>query len=188
MVLILPAAQQDALSLHCDDEGLLGTRAVVSYNETERQYSTLLYHRLEQLLKGERNDLLIVRKYPREPGRLGIMPTPAEIDRRALRVAFVERMAADTLVFLTDHAPGGPVAQWSDPEGRLTETRKFPSRYPHIIIVRQDVYADRDTELPDHVQWHARRLQNHRRSMKFNQTLDLLSLGIEAAKLLTRQP
>jgi hypothetical protein len=188
MVLILPAAQQDALSLHCDDEGLLGSRAVVSYNETEQQYSTLLYRRLEQLLKGERNDLLIVRKYPREPGRLGIMSTPPEIDRRALRLSFVERMATDALVFLTDHAPGGPIAQSCDPEGRLTETRKFPTRYPHIIIERQDAYADRGSGLPDHIEWHARRLQNHRRSMKFNQMLDLLSLGIEAAKLLTRQP
>lgn len=188
MVLILPAAQQDALRLHCDDEGLLGTRIVMAYNETEQQYSTLLYRRIEQLLKGERNDLLIVRKYPREPRRLGVMPTPAEIDRQALRVAFVERMATDALVFLTDHAPGGPVAQSCDLNGRLVETRKFPTRYPHIVIERQDVYADRATDLPDHIQWCARRLQNHRRSMRFNQMLDLLGLGIEAAKLLTRQP
>jgi len=186
MVMTLPAAHQDVLSLHLDDEGLLGARAVTAYNETEQRYSTLLYRRIEQLLKGERNDLLILRKYPREPGRLGVMSTPAEIDRGALRVELVERMATDALVFLTDHAPGGPVAQSSDAAGRLTETRKFPTRYPHIIIERQDVYSAGGTDRPDHIQWYARRLQNHRRSMRLNHMLDLLGLGVEAAKLLAR--
>ena len=68
----LPAAHQDALRLHLDDEGLLGDRSMTPYNETEQQYSTLLYKRIEQLLKGERNDLLLLRKYPPEPGRLGV--------------------------------------------------------------------------------------------------------------------
>src|SRR4051794_25696580 len=140
VVMTRSAAHQSVLSLHFDDDGLLGARTVTAYNETEQQYSTLLYRRIEQLLKGERNDLLLLRKYPHEPGRLGVMSTPVEIDRSALRVVFVEQMATDALVFLTDHAPGGPVAQARDAEGRLTETRKFPTRYPHIIIERLDVY------------------------------------------------
>src|SRR6266511_1031469 len=102
MVANRSAAHHDVLSLHFDDEGLLGDRTVTAYNETERQYSTLLNGRIEQLLKGERNDLLILRKYPREPGRLGVMSTPVNIDRRALRLEYVERMATDALVFLTD--------------------------------------------------------------------------------------
>jgi hypothetical protein len=186
MVTDLPTAHQDALSLHFGDEGLLGYRSVTSYNRTEQQYSTLLYRRIEQLLKGQRNDLLMLRKYPGEPGRLGVMPTPAGLDRGALRLERVERMAIDALVFLSAHAPGGPVAQAVDASGRLTEIRKFPTRYPHIIIERQDVYRDGGEGRPDHIQWHARRLQNQRRSMRVNQMLDLLGLGVEAAKLLMR--
>jgi hypothetical protein len=186
VVMTRSAAHQSVLSLHFDDDGLLGARTVTAYNETEQQYSTLLYRRIEQLLKGERNDLLLLRKYPHEPGRLGVMSTPVEIDRSALRVVFVEQMATDALVFLTDHAPGGPVAQARDAEGRLTETRKFPTRYPHIIIERLDVYQGGGVESPIHIQWSARRLQNHRRSMRLNNMLDLLGLGVEAAKLLVR--
>jgi hypothetical protein len=157
-----------------------------AYNETERQYSTLLYRRIEQLLKGEREDLLILRTYPREPGRLGVMSTPVEIDRSALRIEYVHQMALDALVFLTDHAPGGPVAQVRGDDGRLTETRKFPTRYPHIVIERLDVYPHVGAARPDHIQWQARRLQNHRRSLRLNNMLDLLGLGVEAVKLLAR--
>jgi hypothetical protein len=186
MVMNLPSAQQDALSLHLDDAGLLGDRRVTSYNPTEQRYSTLLYHRIEQLLKGERNDLLLLRKYPREPGRIGVMSTPADLNRGRLRIEQVERMATDALVFLSAHTPGGPVAQSVDAEGRLLETRKFPTRYPHIIIERLDVYDDGDEGRPDSIQWLARRLQNHRRSMRLNQMLDMIGLGVEAAKLLIR--
>jgi len=186
MVMTLPAAHQDALRLHLDDEGLLGDRSMTPYNETEQQYSTLLYKRIEQLLKGERNDLLLLRKYPPEPGRLGVMSTPTEIDRGALRVHLVERMATDALVFLSAHSPGGPVAQSVDADGRLTEIRKFPTRYPHIVIERLDVYAAPAGARPEYIQWQARRLQNQHRSMRLNQMLDLIGLGVEAAKLLAR--
>ena len=35
-----------------------------AYNNAEQRYSGLLYRRIEQLLKGERNSLLLLRKYP----------------------------------------------------------------------------------------------------------------------------
>lgn len=186
MVMDVPVAHLDTLTLHFDDEGLLGGRSASAYNATEQAYSLLLYKRIEQLLKGERNDLLILRKYPSEPGRLGAMPTPSTLDRRALRLDRVERMATDALVFLSAHSPGGPVAQQRDADGHLTEVRKFPTRYPHIIIERIDVYRDEDRERPGYIQWHARRLQNHRASIRLNNMLDILGLGVEAAKLLIR--
>jgi len=186
MVLHVPVAHQDALMLHFDDEGLLGGRSTTDYNDTEQQYSLLLYNRIEELLKGERNDLLLLRKYPAEPGRLGAMPTPMTLLRSSLRIDRVERMATDALIFLSAHSPGGPVAQYVDTDGRLVETRKFPTRYPHIIIERLDVYGEREQGTPDYIQWHARRLQNHRQSIRLNTMLDLLGLGVEAAKLFVR--
>ena len=167
--------------VHYDEEGLLGNRPAAAYNPAEQQYSSLLYGRLEQLLKGERNDLMILRRYPMEPNRLGVMPTPNELDRRALRIRVVERMATDALVFLSAHTPGGPVAQQSDGNGYLIETRKFPTRFPHIIIDRVDAYRD-GTDCPEYIQWCARRVQNHRSSIRLNQMLDVANLGIEAAK------
>ena len=70
------AEHQSAPHLHFDEEGLLSVRMAAGYNRAEQQYSTLIYRRIEQLLKGERNRLLLLRKYPLETNRLGIMPTP----------------------------------------------------------------------------------------------------------------
>jgi|SoiMethySBSTD1v2_1073268.scaffolds.fasta_scaffold863496_1 hypothetical protein len=170
-------------SVHYDDEGLLGVRRAAAYNPTEQDYSMLLYKRIEQLLKGQRNDLLILRKYPSEPDRLGTMPTPAELDREALRIDRVERMATDVLVFLSARAPGGPIAQQIDTDGRLSEIRKYPTRFPHIIIERLDRYESPDHELPEYIQWQARRVQNQRRNMRVNQMLDIANLSLEAARL-----
>lgn len=186
MVIQAQTPHHDQLTFHFDDEGLLGGRTATEYNATEQEYSLLLYRRIEQLLKGERNDLLILRKYPEQAERLGAMPTPASLNRASLRLDRVERMATDALIFLSAHSPGGPVAQFVDTEGRLVETRKFPTRYPHIIIERVDVYSDAEPAHPLYVQWHARRLQNHRRSIRLNNMLDLLGLGVEAAKLFIR--
>jgi hypothetical protein len=177
---------QHVPSLHYDDEGLLGIRRATEYNETEQQYSMLLYKRIEQLLKGQRNDLLILRKYPDDAGRLGAMPTPTWLDRLALRIDRVERMATDVLVFLSARAPGGPIAQQVDEQGQLLEIRKYPTRFPHIVIERVDVYDGgvMRRDLPEYIQWHARRLQNQRRTLHVNQLLDIAGLGVEAAKLL----
>jgi len=37
------------------EESLLGIRAAATYNRAEREYSALLYRRIEQLLKGQRS-------------------------------------------------------------------------------------------------------------------------------------
>jgi hypothetical protein len=170
-------------SLHYHDEGLLGVRRASDYNSTERQFSMLLYGRLEQLLKGQRNKLLVLRTYPHEPDRLGAMPTPAALDRTALRIDRVERMATDVLAFLSARAPGGPVAQQLGTDGSLSEIRKYPTRYPHIIIERTDYYGIENRELPEQIQWSARRVQNQRRTMRFNHMLDLAGIGVDVAKL-----
>ena len=171
-------------SIHYDDEGLLGLRAASAYNATEQQYSMLLYKRIEQLLRGQRNDLLILRKYPHEPQRLGAMPTPNSLDRSALRIDRVERMSTDVLVFLSTPGPGGPVGQSLDQDGRLSEIRTYPTRFPHIIIERVDVYGDTGHALPEFIQWFARRVQNSRRNLRLNNMLDAASLGFDVVKLL----
>ncbi len=168
--------------VHGHEEGLLGLRPLSPYNEAEQRYSTLLYRRIEELLKGQRNSLLILRKYPAEPNRLGIMSTPGDIQREALRLHVVEKMAMDALVFLSELSTGGPVAQESDGNGLLVETRKFPTRYPHIIIERVDRFVD-GAETAQSIEWCARRVQNQRASTRINRMLDAANLGVDLVKL-----
>src|SRR5512144_214960 len=170
--------------LHAGD-GLLGLRPAVDYDQAEQKYSALLYQRLDQLLKGQRNTLLMLRRYHREPNRLGVMPTPPDINRRALRITTVEKMALDLLAFLAEPCLGGPIAQEIDAEGRVTEHRQFPTQYPHILIDRIDAFGD-DGKSPEWTEWWAQRVQNQRSSTLVNRMLDAANLGLELAKLLSR--
>lgn len=171
--------------LHYEDEGLLGLRPSAAYNMAEQRYSTLLYRRLEQLLKGERNELLLMRKHPPDPHRLGIMSTPLDIDRGALRIDVVERLATDALVFLSERSVGGPVAQEIDEDGALVETRKYPTRYPHIIIERVDSYPP-GADVPLFIQWSARRVQNAHTMAIVGRVFDMANLGIDVARFFIR--
>jgi hypothetical protein len=164
------------------EDALLGMVTRQPYNATEQQYSRLLGDRLEQLLRGQRNDLLLLRKYHRDPRRLGIMPTPRGLNRRQLRIDVAEEMAMHLIAFLADSTVGGPVAQETDPEGRVTEIRQFPTRYPHIVIRRTDGYPEIDLRTPDWTEWRAERVQNQRTSTLVNRMLDAANLGVELAK------
>ena len=62
----------------------------------------------------------------------------------------------------------------------VVETRKFPTRYPHIIIERVDVFAN---SAPTYVEWRALRLQNQRKHMRIGRMLDVTNLSIDVLKL-----
>lgn len=166
-------------------DGLLGTRPVAPYNEAERWYSRLLLERLEELLKGQRNTLLLLRRYPAQPNRLGVMPTPVGLDRPALRIQTVEKLAVTVIVFMSENAPGGPVAQHVDEHGRIVESRHYLTRHPHIVLDRVDVYQPGEPE-PESIEWCARRLQNQHSSTLVNRTLDAANLALDLTRYLTR--
>jgi hypothetical protein len=168
---------------HLGAEGLLGMRPPAAYNADEQQYSALLHSRLEELLRGKRNQLLLLRKYPGQPSRLGIMGTPDEIDRGALRLEVIEKMATDALVFLAERARGGPVSQRRNGDGELNEIRSYPTRYPHIVIERIDHFRAGASQ-PDSVQWSARRVQNQRTSTQINRMLDAANLGVDLVRFI----
>ncbi len=177
-----PGRHEYVPEVHYGEEGILGARLAAVYNAAERRYSALLAKRLEQLLRGQRNSLLLLRKYPDDPGRLGVMATPEGLDRSALRFPVVEKMSMDTIVFLTDRSPGGPIAQHSADGGGLVESRKYPTKYPHIVIERIDTYLP-GAEAPESIQWCARRMQNQRTSTQINRMLDAANLGIEVVRV-----
>ena len=165
-------------------EDLLGTPARREYNRHEQQFSVVLRRRLDEILQGERNQLYLLRAYPQSPARLGVMPTPQGIARAALRVPVVRRMLEETLLFLHAGSPGGPVAQHTTPDGRLVEWRTFPTKYPHIVIEREDLFgADAACE---QTTWYVCRVQNQRAQTQINRLFDMVNLGVEVVGLVFR--
>jgi hypothetical protein len=166
-------------------DALLAARPAAGYNEAEQEFSRLFFARIEQLLKGQRNSLLLLRRYPRDPRRIGVMPTPSTIDRDRLRVDVVDVMASDAIAFLSEPSPGGPVTQEVDHDGNLVETRHYATKYPHIVLERFDCYRG-PGKTPESIEWHARRVQNQRTSTMVNRVLDAANLGFEVVKYLAR--
>jgi hypothetical protein len=168
---------------HREERGpaLLAVHRPVRYRESEQRFSTALQARLDQLLRGERNRIMLLRKYPADSGRIGIMNTPG-VDTASLRVRIVERLIRDALLFLHADAHGGPCSQVRDGDDTLVETRKFTTKFPHIVIERVDVF---DAESGDtrHIQWTAMRMQNQRAATRINRMLDAANLGLDVVKL-----
>jgi len=160
---------------------LMAVREPTHYTDAEQRFSAILQKRLDELLRGERNGLILFRKYPREPGRLGVMATPSELNPRELRVAVVEAMIRDAMLFLHADPHGGPTSQHRV-DGQLIETQKFTTKFPHIVIERTDVY-DAATEDPIHIHWRASRVQNQRAATQINRMLDAANLGLDVAKI-----
>src|SRR5689334_11437192 len=102
---------------HREERGpaLLAVHRPVHYRESEQRFSTALQRRLDELLRGERNRLMLLRKYPAEPNRIGVMNTLG-VDPTTLRVRIVERLIRDALLFLHADPHGGPCAQVLDDE------------------------------------------------------------------------
>ncbi|MGE3267317.1 MAG: hypothetical protein AB7P40_01125 [Chloroflexota bacterium] len=168
---------------HREERGpaLLAVHRPVRYRESEQVFSTALQKRLDQLLRGERNRIMLLRKYPAEPNRIGVMNTVG-VDPASLRVRIVERLIRDALLFLHADAHGGPCSQVHDGEGGLVETRKYTTKFPHIVIERTDVF-DEATGETRHIQWSAMRMQNQRAATRINRMLDGANLGLDIVKL-----
>ena len=160
---------------------LLAVHRPVRYREAEQRFSTALQRRLDELLRGERNRLMLLRKYPDEPHRIGVMNTVG-VDTSKLRVRIVERLIRDALLFLHADPHGGPCAQIHDGQGGLVETRKFTTKFPHIVIERIDVFNE-ETGETRHIQWSAMRMQNQRAATRINRMLDAANLGLDVVKL-----
>jgi hypothetical protein len=158
---------------------LTGTRRRADYNDAERRLSLFLQQRLLELLEGRRNRLDLLRKYPREPQRLGVVGTPREFPRAELRLPVVERLTWDAVEFIrADQAVGGPVSQSLLPDGGVVEFQTFPTKYPHILIERTDRYLADDPE-PVETTWGLRRVQNQRKQTQINRLLDAANLAID---------
>ena len=168
-----------------DVDRLLRAGPPTSYNEAERHFSVILRTKLDELLQGSRDELLLMRKYAAEPNRLGVMSTPPRLNRSDLRLPIVEQLIRDAIRFLSLDSAGGPAAQHVDGRGRVVEVQDFPTRYPHIVLERVSVYdsqTDGATGLVEQ-SWRARRVQNQRRQTLVNRMFDAANLGLGLASI-----
>jgi hypothetical protein len=165
------------------DDPLRSPRRRAGYNAAEQQFSLMLQQRLNALLEGKRNSLALLRRYPNQPDRLGVMATPARVPRDQLRLHTVEGIIWDALDFVRPDAAGGPVAQNLAPDGSVVEHQMFSTRYPHIVIERTDRYVG-DGSDPVEITWSLRRVQNLRRHTQFNRLLDAANLAFELLRVI----
>jgi hypothetical protein len=163
---------------------LLEARSATTYSPSEQAFSSVVQKRLEELLRGELNALPLLRRYHRDPRRLGMPRTPADIDRRDLRLPVVEHILTAMLQFLHagTGAAGGPISQ-SQENGHLLERQVFTTRFPHILIERVDRYEQDSREVLE-TEWIVKRIQNPRADVRLNRALDAANLGLELMRTL----
>jgi hypothetical protein len=161
---------------------LTGSRQRAAYNAAEREFSLLLQQRLQDVLQGKRDRLPLLRRYPQDRDRLGIMSTPHTLARGDLRLATVEGLVWDTINFVRLKASGGPIAQRVDDDGSIVESRTFPTKFPHMVLERSDRYRDDDDE-PVETTWTLQRLQNQRTQTQINRLLDAANLVFELVRV-----
>ena len=160
-------------------EELFAARPNAAYTAAERRYSAAIQARVNDLLEGRLNRLVLLRRY-HEEDRVAVMRGPRELDCRELRLPVVEKLLTSTLVFVRNDSPGGPVCQEEESD-RLVETQQFSTRYPHIVIERVDAFAVAGHR-PVYTEWRLRRIQNQRAETQINRWLDAATLGLTLFK------
>lgn len=161
---------------------MMGMRQRQNYNDAERWFSRVLQQRLDDVLEAQRDTLQVVRIYPAQPNRLGIMPTPADFPREKLRLSVVRELVFRTIDFVRSDEKGGPVSQSVAPDGTIYEVQAFTTKYPHIVIERTDRFVG-DEVAPVEITWSLRRVQNQRRQTELNRIIDAAGLFVDVIRL-----
>ncbi|HLH23105.1 MAG TPA: hypothetical protein VK066_11310 [Chloroflexota bacterium] len=162
--------------------GLRAPRRRADYTEAERQFSQVLFQRVQDVLEGRCDHLDLLRKYHADPNRLGVMSLPRSIPPAQLRLAVVEELTWQAIQFVTADPAGGPIAQTVTPTGSISEVQEFTTSYPHIVLQRLDDY-EADSPDPSESVWRLKRVQNQRRQTQINRLLDATNLLFELVRL-----
>lgn len=161
---------------------LTEVRRRADYSPAEREFSVLLQQRFRDLLEGKRNSLDLLRKYPGEPNRLGVVQLPPGVRRDALRLSVAEDLTWRIIEFMRSADACGPIVQQRRQDGTLIEQQSFPTKYPHIVIERTDRFPDGSVE-PTEITWALRRVQNQRAQTQLNRFLDAANLAFELFRI-----
>lgn len=168
-----------AVALPVRQSELFAVRREMPYTPAERKYSQMVQDTLQDLLEATSREVVLMRRYHHDD-RLAMLPAGKGVDRSGLRRVMVERILSATLEFVRDASPGGPIFQRETRSG-LTETQLFGTRYPHIVIEREDAYSQADSE-PIYTEWRLRRTQNQKAETHMNRWLDAADLGVNLVK------
>ena len=166
-------------ALRNDSFEIVRPREPMRYTRAEQQFSLFVQKRMYRLLRGDDNDLLLMRRYYARKKEVAFF-LPSRVEKGQIRPDIAEGIVYGVLRFLDPFAPGGPIAQDVTPD-RLIETQTFPTQYPHIVVERTDVFRRPDQDCL-YVEWRAVRLQNQRKSTLINRALDMSNLALEIAK------
>ena len=158
---------------------MLHSQPPVPYTPEERQLSVVVWCETEQLLLGGRDNLVLLKLYPRQGDGSGLAVEWSDFDPRAIRREMAERIAADALNFFRP-LRGGVITQQSA-DGIIVQRRPFSTAYPHINLERDDFY-DATTREPALSAWRAYRIQNQRRETRTNRMIDMALLALEISK------
>jgi hypothetical protein len=168
--------------LNASEGALTTARQRADYTGAERDFSCLLRQRLVEVLEGKRDRLEILRKYPKEPGRVAVLCPPDGWPSDRIRADVVERLTWDAIRFVQAETSGGPIAQLPAAGGSVVEVQTFPTKFPHIVIERADLFRDGSAEA-DEITWTLHRVQNQRRQTQLNRVLDATNLLFEFVRL-----
>ena len=171
-----------ANQLNAAEGALTAARPRADYTGAERDFSCLLRQRLVEVLEGKRDRLEILRKYPRQPDRVAVLCPPDGLPPDELRAPVVERLTWDAIRFVQAETSGGPIAQLPAAGGGVLEVQTFPTKFPHIVIERADLFRDGSVEA-DEITWTLYRVQNQRRQTQLNRVLDATNLLFEFVRL-----
>lgn len=160
---------------------LLHGQPLVPYTPEEQRLSVVVWRETEQLLLGGRDNLVLLKLYPRQGDGPGLAVEWADFDPRAVRREMAERIASDALNFFRP-LRGGVITQQSA-DGIIVQRRPFSTAYPHIHLERDDFY-DAPTREPILGAWRAYRIQNQRRETRTNRMIDMALLALEISKSL----
>ena len=163
-------------------DALTSTRPRADYTTAEQDFSCLLRQRLVEVLEGKRDRLPILRRYPKDPSRVGVLCPADGVAREQLRAPVVERLTWDAIRFVQAETSGGPIAQLPQRDGGIREVQTFPTKYPHIVIERADLFRDGSAEA-DEITWTLYRVQNQRRQTQLNRVLDATNLLFELVRI-----
>lgn len=156
-------------------------RSALTYTATERSFSQFVQRRMYELLRGERDELVLARRY--WSGKRAVaFPMPPRTSRDGIRADVAETIVEGVLRFFDPFSPGGPISQRTAGD-KLIEIQTFPTQYPHIVVERTDVFRTMTYD-PIYAEWRALRLQNQRKSTLVNRALDVGNLALEIARFL----
>jgi hypothetical protein len=175
-----PAAADRSPGLTADSPRL--SRQRTARNAAERRYAILLEARLAEVLDGRRAGLDLLRTYAGAPGRVGILPTPADVARDELRPWVVKELTHRLLRRLCPGTVGSLTTRATTPGDAELATRVLPTVYPDVVVERIERRAP-GARRAESLTWRVRRTRATEKGLSLRSVRGAAGLVLEFAPL-----